>query len=300
MEYQLTMRSRYQPSRTPAAFVAPVGKTDGRAMHGTRGEGSDGDARVSLVGAGPGDPELLTVRAVRRIEAADVIVYDCLVGTDILKLARRDARLIYVGKQSGRHTLPQEDINALLVELACQGQRVVRLKGGDPFIFGRGGEEAETLAAHGIRCEVVPGITAAAGAGAAAGIPLTHRDHAQALVFVTGHLKCQANELDWVALARPRQTLVFYMGLGNLDHIVAQLVGHGLDPATPAAVVASATLPQQHRVIGRLETLQDAVVQAGVQAPALIIIGGVVSVAEELDVLLQAASRRNPQVLGAA
>jgi uroporphyrin-III C-methyltransferase len=242
---------------------------------------------VALVGAGPGDPELLTVRALHRIEAADAIVYDCLVGSDILKLARKDARLVYVGKQSGRHTLPQECINALLVELACEGLNVVRLKGGDPFIFGRGGEEAEELAAHGIPCEVVPGITAAAGAGAAAGIPLTHRDHAQALVFVTGHLKCRGEALDWVALARPRQTLVFYMGLGNLRHIVAQLTTHGLDPATPAAVVASATLPQQRRVIAPLAELELAVAEAGVKAPALIIVGGVVSVAEELESLLR-------------
>lgn len=289
MEYPVRLRSQCQPlcgegmaAWAPVVTSEPAGPAPGAATVA----GGPQRGRVALVGAGPGDPELLTVRALRRIEAADAIVYDCLVGTDILKLARQDARLVYVGKQSGRHTLPQERINALLVELACQGLNVVRLKGGDPFIFGRGGEEAEELAAHGIPCEVVPGITAAAGAGAAAGIPLTHRDHAQALVFVTGHLKCRGEALDWAALARPRQTLVFYMGLGNLGHIVAQLTAHGLDPATPAAVVASATLPQQRRVIAPLAELELAVAEAGVRAPALIIVGGVVSVAEELESLL--------------
>jgi uroporphyrin-III C-methyltransferase/precorrin-2 dehydrogenase/sirohydrochlorin ferrochelatase len=231
---------------------------------------------VCLVGAGPGDPELLTLRALRLLQQADVIVYDHLVGDGILELARRDTHFIYVGKQSSNHTFAQQDINQLLVRLAKQGKRVVRLKGGDPFIFGRGGEELETLAAHGIAFQVVPGITAASGMSCYAGIPLTHRDHAQACVFVTGHLKDGSVNLDWPALARPNQTLVVYMGMGALPEVCRQLVRHGLPPHAAAAVVQQATTAKQRVVSGSLQTLPHLARAAGMEAPALIVVGEVV------------------------
>ena len=242
----------------------------------------DVNGRVFLVGAGPGDPDLLTVKAVRLIGSADAIVYDNLVGEGILDLAKSGARRIYAGKKAGNHALPQDQINRLLVDLARQGLDVVRLKGGDPFIFGRGGEEMETLLAEGIACEVVPGVTAAAGMAACTGIPLTHRDHAQVVLFATGHLKEGTVDLDWAALARPRQTVVIYMGLGALEIICERLIAHGLPPATPAAVVHAATTPQQATVTARLGTLPTAVRAAGIKAPALIIIGSVVSLHEIL------------------
>ncbi|NLD68352.1 MAG: uroporphyrinogen-III C-methyltransferase [Limnobacter sp.] len=232
--------------------------------------------RVSLVGAGPGDPELLTLRAARRIAEADVIVYDNLVGNGILELARPAARLIYAGKQAGRHALPQAEINRLLVELGSEGLDVVRLKGGDPFIFGRGGEEMQELVAQGIACEVVPGVTAAAGMAAATGIPLTHRDHAQNVVLATGHLKDGTVSLDWECLARPRQTIVIYMGLGALEIICRELIAHGLPAATPGAVVHAATTPGQRIVTGPLATLPEQVRSAGLGTPSLIVIGTVV------------------------
>jgi uroporphyrin-III C-methyltransferase len=191
--------------------------------------------KVWLVGAGPGDPELLTVKAARLIAAADALVYDHLIGEGIIDLARLEARRIYAGKEASKHTLPQDAINDLLVNLAREGLAVVRLKGGDPFIFGRGGEELETLAASGIPFEVVPGVTAAAGCAAYSGFPLTHRDHAQAVTFVTGHLKDGSCDLDWPALVRPRQTVVIYMGLSGLPDICARLIEHGLPPEWPAA-----------------------------------------------------------------
>ncbi len=236
--------------------------------------------KVSLVGAGPGDPELLTLRAVRRISAADALVYDNLVGDGILDLARRDATRIYVGKRAGNHALPQEDINHLLVELAAKGLKVVRLKGGDPFIFGRGGEEMEDLVRAGIDCEIVPGITAASGMAAATGIPLTHRDHSQTVLFTTGHLRDGTLNLDWDALARPHQTVVIYMGLGALEIICRELLAHGLPADTPAAVVHAATTPRQRIVTSPLHALPEATRDAKLGTPSLIVVGHVVSLHE--------------------
>jgi uroporphyrin-III C-methyltransferase len=231
---------------------------------------------VSLVGAGPGNPELLTLRALRVMQRADVVLFDHLVAPALVDLARRDAERIYVGKVKDRHALGQEDINALMVRLARQGKRVVRLKGGDPFIFGRGGEEIEALAAQGIAFEVVPGVTAAAGAAAYAGIPLTHRDYAQSCVFATGHLKDGSAQLDWKALARPRQTVAIYMGVGGLAKICAGLIEHGLSPGLPAALVEKATWAEQRVIEGTLATLPALAEQAAVKPPALLIAGEVV------------------------
>ena len=238
--------------------------------------------KVWLVGAGPGAPELLTLKAARLIAAADAIVYDHLIGDGILELARPDARRVYVGKERSRHTLPQPAISALLVDLARQGLAVIRLKGGDPFIFGRGGEELETLAAAGIPFEVVPGVTAAAGCAAYAGFPLTHRDHAQALVFVTGHRKEGGVHLDWQMLARPGQTLVFYMGVGGADENCRQLIQHGMSADTPAALVRRGTLPDQQTLFARLADLPTRIRQTNIQPPALMVIGSVVSLHEQL------------------
>jgi uroporphyrin-III C-methyltransferase/precorrin-2 dehydrogenase/sirohydrochlorin ferrochelatase len=236
-----------------------------------------GVGTVYLVGAGPGNPELLTLRAAKLIENADVLVYDRLVGADILKLARRGARRIYVGKARANHTLPQREISALLVRLALEGKRVVRLKGGDPFIFGRGGEEIEMLHAHGIPFEVVPGITAASGIAAYAGIPLTHRDHAHALTFVTGHLKDGTMDLDWPALARPGQTIVVYMGLLGLPILARELVAHGLPATTPAAVIQDGTTANQRVITGTLADLPGRAFDARLAPPTLIVVGDVVT-----------------------
>lgn len=238
---------------------------------------------VALVGAGPGDPELLTLRAARLIGQAAVLVVDHLVSDGVLDLARPGAERIYVGKESGHHTLPQEEINALLVRLGREGRQVVRLKGGDPYIFGRGGEEVEALIEAGISFEVVPGITAACGASAYAGIPLTHRDHARSVVFATGHRRAGQDALDWSVLARPQQTAVIYMGVGQLAAHCAALIDHGRGAATPAALVENATSPRQRVVTGTLETLPAIAAQAGIRPPALLIVGEVVSLAGRLQ-----------------
>jgi uroporphyrin-III C-methyltransferase len=237
---------------------------------------------VYLVGAGPGDPELLTIKAARLIGEADVLVYDNLVSKAVLALARTDAELMYAGKERGNHSLPQEQINQLLVRLAKTGKRVVRLKGGDPYIFGRGGEEVETLHADGVNFEVVPGITAAAGVGSYAGIPLTHRNHAQACVFVTGHLKDGSMNLDWPGLARRRQTVVIYMGLSGLSYLCDKLMEHGLPPEWPAAIVQQGTQPTQRTVTGTLATLPAQAESANLRAPTLIIVGEVVTLRDKL------------------
>lgn len=237
---------------------------------------------VYLVGAGPGDPELLTLRAARLLLEADVLVYDNLVSREVLDCVPSQIERIYVGKKASNHALPQEGINALLVQLAGENKRVVRLKGGDPFIFGRGGEEAEALAKAGVPFEVIPGITAAAGIGAYAGIPLTHRDFAQACVFVTGHLKDGSVDLDWNMLARGKQTLVFYMGITQLVEICQQLIAHGLPASTPAAVVRRGTTSEQRVVTADLATLPDAVKAAGITPPALTLVGDVVSLQSRL------------------
>ncbi|MFO1317569.1 MAG: uroporphyrinogen-III C-methyltransferase [Burkholderiales bacterium] len=232
---------------------------------------------VRLVGAGPGSVDLLTVRAARLIAQAAVLVHDRLVGAGILELAPGAAQRIYVGKSRGCHALPQAEINALLVRLALEGRDVVRLKGGDPFVFGRGGEEIDALRAHGIPFEVVPGVTAATGMAAYAGIPLTHRDHAQAVTFVTGHLKDGSMNLDWRALARPRHTLVVYMGLMGLPILARELIAHGLAPGTPAAVVQHATTPSQRVVAGTLAELPALATAARLEPPTLIVVGDVVA-----------------------
>lgn len=242
----------------------------------------DATGSVALVGAGPGDPGLLTLRALRLLNEADVILHDRLVGDAVLQLARRDAERIAVGKQPGRHAISQARINVLLVEHARLGKRVVRLKGGDPFVFGRGGEELEHLRAHGIAYEVAPGITAALACAAYAGIPLTHRDHAHSLRLVTAHCKDSLDTIDWPALAQERQTLAVYMGVAALETVCARLIDHGVDASTPFALIENGTRTDQRVVTGPLSELAVRARAHGVRAPALLVIGEVAAFADTL------------------
>ncbi|HHH45146.1 MAG TPA: uroporphyrinogen-III C-methyltransferase [Gammaproteobacteria bacterium] len=250
-------------------------------------QGADDDphpvGEVYLIGAGPGDPDLLTFRALRLMQMADVVVYDRLVAPPILDLARRDADQIYVGKERDNHALSQENINQLLVRLAKEGKRVVRLKGGDPFIFGRGGEEIATLMENGVTFQVVPGITAASGCATYSGIPLTHRDYAQSVVFVTGHLQDGSVDLNWKALAHSNQTIVFYMGLHGVGVMSEQLVKHGLPASTPVALVQQGTTQNQRVVVSDLEHLAETVQQEQIRPPTIIIVGKVVELHEKLQ-----------------
>ncbi|RFA30773.1 uroporphyrinogen-III C-methyltransferase [Alkalilimnicola ehrlichii] len=238
--------------------------------------GTTPPGRVYLIGAGPGDPELLTLGALSRLREADIVLYDRLVSQAILDLIHPDAQQVYVGKRCGRHSVPQTDIETLMIDYARQGKRVARLKGGDPFMFGRGGEEVETLAEAGIEVEVVPGITAATGCAAYAGIPLTHRDYAQSCLFVTAHRQEGAGIVDWQALTRARQTVVVYMGLGSLRQLCDGLIRHGLTPDWPVAVIEKGTTKDQRIVVGTLNDIACRVVDAELSSPALTVIGEVV------------------------
>ncbi|AUI70014.1 siroheme synthase CysG [Beggiatoa leptomitoformis] len=244
-------------------------------VHSTMGE-------VYLVGGGPGDPDLLTFRALRLMQKADVVLYDRLVSPSVLALVRRDAEHIYVGKRPNNHTLPQEEINLLLARLAKEGKKVLRLKGGDPFIFGRGGEEIETLMAEGVPFQVVPGITAALGTAAYAGIPLTHRDYAQSCIFVTGHLKDNSIDLNWQVLTQAHQTVVVYMGLKAISIFCAEMIKHGMSGEQPAALVQKATTADQKVIVGTLQTLPQLVEAENVNLQSLIIVGDVVKLHEKL------------------
>jgi uroporphyrin-III C-methyltransferase len=255
-----------------------------------------GMGKVWLVGAGPGDPDLLTVKALRLLQSADVVVHDRLTPPEILTLARPDARLIDVGKRKSRHTLPQDDINQLLVALALEGLKVVRLKGGDPFVFGRGGEELKALREAGVEAEVVPGVTAALAAAAGAGVPLTHRGLAQAVTFVTGHAAVKDGEdgqsigepdLDWPVLSRPNHTLVVYMGVTTAGMLAERLIGAGRAPSTPVLIVENASRADERRVLTRLAELPKAA--AGLDGPALLVIGEVAALAEVEPLIASAA-----------
>ncbi len=249
---------------------------------------------VALVGAGPGDPELLTLKALNYLQQAEVVLYDYLVSDEIMALVANDAILVCVGKRAGHHSVPQEKTNQLLVDFAKQGYKVVRIKGGDPFVFGRGGEELEVLVDAGITFQVVPGITAAAGATAYAGIPLTHRDYAQSAMFITGHLKAESDQLDWSTLARGQQTLVIYMGLMKSNYIQEQLIKHGRRAQTPIAIIERGTQLSQKVFKGQLSELADLAKKA--EAPALIVIGEVVQLSQKLDWFLSGTRINNSAI----
>lgn len=248
-----------------------------------RGDDLAQTGEVYLVGSGPGDPDLLTFRALRLMQQADVVLHDRLVPKGILELVRRDADRIYVGKKQGDHSMAQEEISRTLVQLAQQGKRVLRLKGGDPFVFGRGGEEIEMLAQEGISFQVVPGISAANGCAAYAGIPLTHRDHAHACVFVTGHAKDDKLDLNWQALVQPNQTVVVYMGLISMPQVMASLIANGADPKTLVAVIEKGTRVDQRVICGEIGTIVANVEKARLEGPAIVIIGSVVSLRDRLE-----------------
>jgi len=259
-----------QPTQAEQQLLAAL---DDRVSFRTQGS-------VALVGAGPGDPGLLTLRALRVLNEADVILHDALISDAILDLARRDAVRIAVGKRGGGEHTPQEMIHALLLEHARAGQRVVRLKGGDPFVFGRGGEELAFLRANGVACEVVPGITAALACAAYSGVPLTHRDHAQSVRLVTAHCRQSLDTLDWQELARERQTLAIYMGVGQLDELTRRLLAHGRAADTPFALIENGSLPQQRTLGGTLGDLPALAARHAVRAPALLILGEVAAAAQ--------------------
>lgn len=270
----------------PIAEKVLMGKTDeaSRLFEESLSQRHDKQpGEVCLIGAGPGDPDLLTFKALRLLQSADVVLYDRLVSPAIVDLARRDAEKVYVGKAQSNHAVPQDQINQLLIDYAKKGLRVVRLKGGDPFIFGRGGEEIEGLAELGIPFQVVPGITAAAGCASYAGIPLTHRDYAQSVRFVTGHLKSDSSDLNWPELVGTQQTVVFYMGLSNLAKICAQLIAHGREANTPIAIIQKGTTADQKVIIGTLADLPAEVARQKIKAPTLIIVGEVVELHKKLN-----------------
>ncbi|TQP24979.1 uroporphyrinogen-III C-methyltransferase [Vibrio cholerae] len=276
---QLRIKIMAQDAVTPLRKTPRLAVVEGSGyVRAARSQLQAGE--VALVGAGPGDPELLTVKALSYLQQADVVLYDYLVSDEIMALIPSETILVCVGKRAGHHSVPQEKTNQLLVDFARQGYRVVRIKGGDPFMFGRGGEELEVLFDAGVKFQVVPGITAAAGATAYAGIPLTHRDYAQSALFVTGHLKAQAEDLDWSTLARGKQTLVIYMGLSNAAAIAEQLQLHGRQASTPVAIIERGTQANQQVLIGTLQTLPSLASQA--QSPALIVVGEVVALAAKL------------------